>query len=249
MTSPLVAVRELHIDFDGDDFRVELGIPRASLGIVFLLRDNGNVVRGNALASALREHGFGTAICNLLTPAERERAAHDRRVPVRTGLLTRRLLAVVDAVGDEAGAAATSAIVSSGAAAAAALHVAALRPLAFDALVCRRPKVGSLRWLQYVRAATLILAVAGDLERIRPMTRIFRQLQCAKHFEIVSGDSPAFDDERSFRVAAALTTAWMRTHVGRAATAVSPPPISSTHAEAAGIAVTAGSRRAPVPLR
>lgn len=228
MTSPLVAVRELHVGFKGDDFRVELGIPRTSSGIVFLLRDNGNVVRGNALASTLREHGFGTAICHLLTAAERERAARDRKVPVRTGLLARRLMAVVDAVGDEAPGVTSAAIATSGVAAAAALRVAALRPLAFDAIVCRHPKIGSLRSLEYVRAATLFLAVAGDFARIRPMTRIFQQLQCAKHFEIVSGGSPAFDDERSFRAATALTAAWMRKHVGRVATAVSPPRAPST---------------------
>src|SRR5690348_5149413 len=102
MTSPLVAVRELLIGFKGDDFRVELGIPRPSSGLVFLLRDDGNVVRGHALPFVLREHGFGTAICHLLTEAERKRAALHHRVPVRTEVLARRLMAAVDAVCDEA---------------------------------------------------------------------------------------------------------------------------------------------------
>jgi hypothetical protein len=33
------------------------------------------VVHGNALAFVLRQSGFGTAVCHLLTEAERERAA------------------------------------------------------------------------------------------------------------------------------------------------------------------------------
>ena len=216
MTSPLVAVRELQVPYQSDLFRVEIGTPRTSSRIVFLLRDNGNVVHGNALAFALRENGFGTAVCHLLTEAERERAARHRRVPLCTELLARRLMAVVDAVGDEADSGVVAAgIAASGVAAAAALRVAALRPLAFDAIVCRHAMFGALRAFPYVRAATLFLAVAGDLVRIRPMTRAFQQLQCAKRFEIVSGESAAFDDARSFRLATELTTAWMRKHVGQ----------------------------------
>ena len=55
------------------------------------------------------------------------------------------------------------------------------------------------------------------------MTRAFQQLQGAKRFEIVPGASPAFDDERSFRLATELTAAWMRKHIGRIATEVSRP--------------------------
>ena len=234
MTSALVAVRELQIPFKHDVFRVELGMPRSSAGIVFLLRDNGNVVRGNALAFALRENGFGTAVCHLLTEPERQRAAAHRRIPVCTELLARRLMAVVDTVGDEAGfGMAAAGIAASGIAAAAALRVASLRPLAFDAIACRHVKIDSVRSLEYVRAATLFLAVAGDLARIRPMTRAFQQLQCAKRFEIVPGGSPAFDDEHSFRLATELTGAWMQKHVGRTATAVARPAVQPANASSA----------------
>ena len=228
-TSPLVAVREIKVPFQGDLFRVELGAPRESLGTVFLLRDNGNVVGGKALSFALREQGFGTALCHLLTPAERERAAARRRVPVGTELLARRLMAVVDAVGDEfdLGCEKAAGIAASGTAAEAALRVAALRPLAFDAIACRHAKIASARSLEYVRAATLFLAVAGDLARIRPMTRAFQQLQCAKHFEIVPGRSPAFEDARSFGHACELTASWMRKYLGRFATAFTPPQSTS----------------------
>jgi len=137
-------------------------------------------------------------------------------VPLCMELLARRLMAVVDVVGDEAGPGITSAgIAASGIAAAAALRVAALRPLAFDAVVCRHAKIASLRSFPYVRAATLFLAVAGDFARIRPMTRAFQQLQCARRFEILPGGSATFDDERSFGLATELTVAWMRKHVGQ----------------------------------
>jgi hypothetical protein len=221
MASALVAVRELQIPFHGDVFRVELGTPRSARGVVFLLRDNGNVLRGNALEFALRQSGFGVAVCHLLTQAERERAATHRKTPVCAELLARRLMAVVDAIGDEAELG-NAGIAASGVAAVAALRVATMRPLAFDAIACRHVMLDSLRSLAYVRAATLFLAVAGDLAHIRPMTRAFQQLECAKRFEILPGRSPAFDDERSFREACDLTAAWMRKHVGHTATAVSP---------------------------
>lgn len=139
-------------------------------------------------------------------------------------------MAVVDAVGDEAGFGTATAGIAASGTAAAALRVAALRPLAFDAVACRRAKIDSVRSLEYVRAATLFLAVAGDLARIRPMTRAFQQLQCARRFEIVPGGSPAFDDERSFGLAAGLTAAWMQKHIGRTATAVAQPAGQATNA-------------------
>ena len=237
MTSPLVAVRELHVRFHRDLFRVELGMPRSPAGIVFLLRDNGNVVHGDALATALRESGFGTALCHLLTEPERQRAAAHRRIPVCTELLAQRLTAAVDAVGDEADfGTSAAAIVASGTAAAAALRVAARRPLAFDAIACRHARIDSVDSLEYVRAATLFLAVAGDLARIRPLTRAFQHLQCAKRFEIVPGAAPAFDDGPTFRLATGLTAAWMRKHIGRMATAVPRP---AGHPKNASSAMTA----------
>jgi len=143
-------------------------------------------------------------------------------------------MAVVDAVGDEADFGTSAAgIAASGTAAAAALRVAALRPLAFDAIACRHAKIDSVRSLEYVRTATLFLAVAGDLARIRPMTRAFQQLQCAKRFEIVPGGSPAFNDERSFRLATELTAAWMQKHIGRTVAAVPRPTAQSTNASSA----------------
>lgn len=224
MASPLVIARELRVPYKGDVFRVELGVPRRPLGTIFLLRDNGNVVHGSAMASALRQSGFGTAICHLLTEAERERAVRHRRVPICTELLARRLLAVVDAVGDDADLGSSAAgIAASGTAAAAALRVATLHPAAFHAIACRHARILSAGSLKEVRAATLFLAVVGDFARIRPMTRAFQELRCAKRFEIVSGGSVAFDDQQSFDQACALTTAWMRRHVAPIATREGPP--------------------------
>jgi hypothetical protein len=143
-------------------------------------------------------------------------------------------MAVVDAVGDEADFGPSAAgIAASGTAAAAALRVAALRPLAFDAIACRHAKIDSHRFLEYVSAPTLFLAVAGDVARIRPMTRAFQRLGCAKRFEIVPGGSPAFDDDCSFRLATELTAAWMQKHVGRTATEVARPAGQSTNASSA----------------
>lgn len=39
---------------------------------------------------------------------------------------------------------------------------------------------------------------------------------------VVSGESPAFDDERSFDFECELTAAWMHRHVGRPAAAFVP---------------------------
>ena len=213
---PLVAVRELNVRFEHDLFRVELGLPRGPAGVVFLLRDNGNVVHGNALAFVLRQNGFGTAICHLLTAAERESAALHRKLPFGAEVLAHRLMAAVDTVSDEADLATLASGISvSGMAAASALDVAILRPLTFDAIACRNADLVFAPALEHVRAATLFLAVAGDTGRIRPMTRAFQQLQCPKRFEILQGGSPAFDDEHAFARVCEVTSGWMLRHVGR----------------------------------
>ena len=230
MAIPLAAVREVDVHFHGNIFRVELRTPRPASGTVFLLRDDGNIVGGRALVSALREQGLATAVCQLLTPAEREYAALRRRMPVRAELLALRMNAVLDTLGGAVDPG-NRGIAVSGTAAEAALLAATFRPLAFDAIVCRHARFACERPLQHVRASTLFLAVAGDVTRIRPMTRAFQQLQCAKHFEIVAGASPAFDDAVSFGVACELTAAWMRKHLGQPhSTSVSSAITAMPHA-------------------
>jgi hypothetical protein len=216
MTSPLAAVRELRIRADGDIFRAELGVPRHPAGVIVLLRDNGNTVRGNALAYALRESGFATAVCDALTRAERAHAAKTRRLPLDPERLSRRLGMWIDAVASEPDCRTLArGVVVAGLAASAALQIATARPNAFDAVACRQANLTWSTSFDRVRAATLFLAMAGDLARIRPMTRAFQQLRCPRHFEIL----PAISNERSFALASALTASWMRRHVGRDAAA------------------------------
>lgn len=211
MHSPLTAIRALNVPFRHDFLRVELGTPRDMAGLVFLIRDNGNVVHGNALAFSLRQNGFGTAVCHLLTEAEREKAKLQGKAPIHMPLLAHRLAAILDAVANDAELPAVPwGIAASAAAASAALLVAARRPLEFDAIVCRRPNVLITPCLEYVRAATLFLAVAGDQPRIRPMMRAFQKLPGIKKFEVVPGTSPAFRDDRSFDRACELTATWLK---------------------------------------
>jgi putative phosphoribosyl transferase len=210
MPSPLTAIRAIDVPFRHDVLRVELGTPRDMAGLVFLVRDNGNVVHGNALAFSLRQNGFGTAVCHLLTQRERERATVQGKAPIHTALMALRLAAILDAVAEDPDMPAVPwAIAASAAAASAALLIAARRPLEFDAIVCRRPNMLIAPCLEYVRAATLFLAVAGDQSRIRPMMRAFQKLPGVKKFEVVPGASPAFRDDRSFGRACELTSKWL----------------------------------------
>jgi hypothetical protein len=130
---------------------------------------------------------------------------------------------VVDGVNDEIERIPSAGIAVSGIAVDAALRVATRRPFAFDAIACRHARILSMHSLHYVRSATLFLAVAGDLVSIRPMTRAFKQLQCIKRFELVSGGSSGFEDEHSFRASCELTAEWMCRHIGRSTTRVQPP--------------------------
>lgn len=217
MASPLVVIRELPIPFLENVFRVDLGLPRGCHGLVYLPGDHGSVVREAAFAFALRQNGFGTAICNLLTAEEGEEAAVRASGPVDTELMARRLIKAVDFVRHDHDACGLPAgIVGSGVAAAAALRVAELRPFVFDAVVGHHLSITTGASFDSVRAATLFLAGAGDLARIRPMTRIFRALPCPKNFEIVPVGSLDFEDHRSFDIVCERTVAWMRKHLGHA---------------------------------
>ena len=205
----------MQIRVDGDVFGAEISLPRHPAGVVFLLRDNGNAVHGRALPFAVREHGFATAVCTVLTKAERERAAATRRMPVCVDSLSRRLVGMIDALERRPELRKLSAgITASGAAAAAVLQTATLRPEAFDAIACRQANLVFAGSLDCIRAATLFLADAGDLAHIRPMTRAFQQLRCARRFEILPAPSTTFSEERAFAIACDVTAAWMRRHVG-----------------------------------
>lgn len=239
MPSALTAVQEIHVPFRHDVLRVELGTLRDMRGLVFLVRDNGNVVNGNALAFSLRQNGLGTAVCHLLTDPERERARAQGKAPIHMNLLAHRLAAILDAVANESNVSSVPwGITASATAGSAALLVAARRPLEFDAIVCRRPNVLIAPALEYVRAATMFLAVAGDQSRMRPMTRAFQKLQCVKKFEVVPGQSPSFRDELSFVRACELTGMWMMKNLVHSAHE-STVPRKESHHSAHSEAVTA----------
>ncbi len=237
MPPALTAVQEIHVPFRHDVLRVELGMPRDMPGLVFLVRDNGNVVNGNALAFSLRENGLGTAVCHLLTDSERERAQFHGKAPIHMNLLALRLAEILDAVAQVANAPNVPwGIAASATAGSAALLVAARRPLEFDAIVCRRPNMLIAPALEYVRAATMFLAVAGDQSRMRSMTRAFQRLQCVKKFEVVPGQSPSFRDELSFSRACELTGMWMvknLVHFAHEATVPRKENCQSEHSEPA----------------
>lgn len=212
----LAAVRDLTVSYAGDSFSIEIAAPEDSAGLVLLAHHNGNALRRSSVAGTLRELGFATATCEILTPAERATAAEIARTATNVRLLLARLSVIVagirtlpDHYGDSVG------IVASGTLAAAALMFAARHPRDIAAIVSRGGRVDMLAEPEAIRCPTLLIAGGEDTELIRANEQLFQRLACTKSLAVLAGASHRLDGPASFELAARLTADWFATHMAR----------------------------------
>jgi hypothetical protein len=193
---------------------VDLDVPRSPSGVVVLAHDNGNVIGRCSLAEILTEAGLAVATFSLLSRAERQQALFTHRAAVSLALLTDRLSAGIDAIREhpETGSLPLG-IAGAGIIGAVALHVASLRPFDVDAIVCRRARLDLLNDLQYVRAATLLIASVSSTKLVADNDLAFSRLQCPKRFAVLGGAMTNLEEEEAFRKAAELTRDWFVEHL------------------------------------
>lgn len=204
-----VTVRAGEVDLAG-----ELVAPEAATGVVLFAHGSGSSrhsPRNRAMARALRAHGFGTLLFDLLTEAE----AADRRRVFDVDLLGERLLGATVWLRTETmlghqpvgyfGA-------STGAAA--ALSAAATPGNEVAAVVSRggRPDLAGGR-LAAVRCPTLLVVGGADTEVLALNRQAASRLRCINQLTIVPGATHLFEEPGAMEMVAGLAIDWFERYL------------------------------------
>ncbi|MFY1688318.1 dienelactone hydrolase family protein [Plantactinospora sp. WMMB782] len=195
----------------------DLVVPADARGIVLFAHGSGSSrhsPRNRMVAEVLNRSGLATVLVDLLTPEEE--ALDDRTGELRfdIGLLTARLVGVVDwlATGEPAGRLPIG-LFGASTGAAAALRAAAQRPDQVYAVVSRggRPDLAGAD-LARVRAGTLLLVGGLDEEVLRLNDLALADLDAGARLRVVPGASHLFAEPGTLDQVAREAAEWF---VGR----------------------------------
>lgn len=187
----------------------ELAVPAGARALVLFAHGSGSSrrsPRNRQVARALQQHGIGTFLFDLLTPAEDALAANRFDI----ALLADRLVAATDFLdaqpairGFEMG------YFGASTGAAAALAAAARRPESILAVVARggRPDLAGPALLR-VQAATLLLVGGLDEEVLALNRRALAALHCAKYLAVIPGATHLFEEPGTLEQVGALAADW-----------------------------------------
>lgn len=195
------------------------GTPQAR-GLVVLVHAGGggrSSLRSRLVAHALHEQGMATLQLDLLG----EQEAADPHAVLELPLLTRRVVAVLDRLHrweprgpiEQLGARPVG-LFAAGSGAAASLGAAVARPGRACAVVSRSGRVEQVApaTLAQVRAPTLLIVGAADVETLRFNREALRTLRCEKRLETVPGATRCFDEPGALDAAAQLAAQWFGAH-------------------------------------
>ena len=183
-------------------------------GIVLFAHGSGSSrlsPRNRHVAAMLQDCGLGTLLFDLLTPDE----AQDRRLVFDIGLLSERLGHAIDWLHARPSMAGRPlGLFGASTGAAAALRAAAARPGRVFAVVSRggRPDLAA-DVLADVRAPTLLIVGALDVEVLGLNRQALRGLQVEKQLAVVAGASHLFEEPGTLDAAARLAADWFIRHL------------------------------------
>ena len=165
--------------------------------------------RNHRVAQQLLERGLGTLRFDLLDETE----AGDRARVFDIALLAERLVEALDWLDARDLAAGVDApacgLFGASTGAAAALAAAAARPRRVGAVVCRggRPDLAA-RWLDAVRAPTLLIVGERDTEVLRLNRLALAGLQCEAQLAVVPAASHLFEEPGALETVAEQAADW-----------------------------------------
>jgi len=186
------------------------------MGLVVFVHGSGSSrlsPRNAYVATALNKHRLATLLFDLLTDTE----AADRGKVFDIELLTSRLCEALAWVGTRSDLAGLRlGLFGASTGAAAALSAAAQQPERVAAVVSRggRPDLATGE-LARVKAPTLLIVGADDLEVLRLNRIALQGLQCQRRLEVVPGATHLFEEPGALAVVAALAGKWFTEHLVR----------------------------------
>lgn len=215
----VVIERTVTISAHGVRLLADLSVPAGAGGLVIFAHGSGSSrhsPRNRRVAEALNDEGFATLLLDLLTPQEATVDAATAQLRFDLALLTPRLVDATRWVLEQPGTrdlptgyfgASTGAAVS--------LIAAALMPDRISAVVSRggRPDLAG-RYLEQVRAPTLLIVGALDTPVIAMNREAFRRLTAPKELAIVERAGHLFEDPGALEEVSQLTLRWFEQHLG-----------------------------------
>ena len=197
----------------------ELTIPEGAKGVVVFAHGAGSSrlsPRNRYVAEALREHGLGTLLFDLLTPEEEEADFTTARLRFDIDLLAERLIRASGWLVEEIPPGTPFGYFGASTGAAAALVAAAYLGPEVAAVVSRggRPDLAGDN-LERVQSPTLLL-VGGRDELVLALNRAaLGRLRCEKRLEVVPGATHLFEEPGALAEVARRASAWFGEHLRR----------------------------------
>ena len=209
-----VAITAGEVTLHGD-----LVIPQESCGLVVFAHGSGSSrfsSRNRYVAGVLNDGGLATLLFDLLTAKEHEIDQYTREFRFDIAMLSERMIATIDWLGNEAAVKDLSiGLFGASTGAAAALNAAAGRPERIAAVVSRggRPDL-AMQSLPQVRSPTLLIVGGHDLQVIELNRQAESALQAPCRTEIVAGATHLFEEPGTLEQVAALARDWFREYLG-----------------------------------
>jgi putative phosphoribosyl transferase len=201
----------IHLNAAGVTLEGNLIVPHHATGVVLFAHGSGSSrfsSRNRYVASALRDHGLGTFLIDLLTHDEElvdTRTAHLR---FDIDLLADRLVGTIDWLEREH-AELKIGLFGASTGGGAALVAAARVPDRIHAVVSRggRPDLAGPA-LPRVKAPTLLIVGGDDVPVIAMNREAYEQMNCVKKLVIVPGASHLFEESGALEQVARLAAEW-----------------------------------------
>ena len=195
----------------------DLVVPPGATGIVIFAHGTGSgrhSPRNRAVAGQINEGRMATVLADLLTEDEEHRDRFGGSLRFDIGLLTSRLIQIVDWVeADMTLSALPLGLFGASTGAAAALDAAALRPKIVRAVVSRGGRPDLATHLPDVHAPTLLI-VGGEDAGVLPLNQeALRALTCVKRLDIVPTATHLFEEPGCLERVAVLAREWLQTYL------------------------------------
>jgi len=190
-------------------------VPEGAAGIVLFAHGSGSSrhsPRNNYVASELRRAGFATLLVDLLTVEEDREYANRFDIEV----LVERLARSLEWIGRERRSARLPVgLFGASTGAAAALRLAANEPARVAAVVSRggRPDLAGAKFLERVRAPTLLVVGGDDTGVIELNEAAYERLGCVKELVLVPGATHLFEEPGTLEKVARLASDWFTRHL------------------------------------
>lgn len=198
----------------------DLHVPTGATGLIIFAHGSGSSrlsSRNRFVAGVLQEAGLATLLLDLLTAAEEKIDARTTHLRFDINLLATRLMQATEwaAEGNALGALAPAYFGASTGAAAALIGAAELSNR-IQAVVSRggRPDLAG-PVLGRVKAPTLLIVGADDVQVIGLNEKALAQLNCEKRLEVVQGATHLFEEPGTLEQVAALARDWFVRHLSQ----------------------------------